>query len=184
MNQVAPPILFVGNFMSDIVIVGQNPPELDQSNEAFMLRLEELQGQVADGTATAQDLEATFRYEFAQTPYAQALFDVFGRDMLDTYLMTWALRCRINGKPEQDHISACSSWTTAVLRRRKGVITIGGAAKTQVLGEQAGLIEFGQIRKNAPFFTVMALKPTTQWSKDDKRDYQTMLASFLADVQK
>ncbi len=183
-NRFAPPILSLGNFMSDILILGQTPPELDTANDAFMLRVAEINDQYKAGQITAQDVEATFRYEFIHTPYGQQLLDVFGTDMFDNYVLSWAVRCRISTKPEPDMTSACSAWTTTLLRRRKGVITIGGLAKSQVLGDNAGSIEFGQIRKNAPFFTIMALKPASLWNDNDKADYRTMLGSLLADLSK
>jgi uracil-DNA glycosylase len=136
-----PPMLGLGSFGAPILIVAQNPGEINQNDElrlAFAGLVETAIREEWGNDIIGRTSAAFYRADFEDTIQHLRMSRAFGRDWLSSGLFyyTNAVRCRteFNGTPSKEMSGNCLTWTKILSANRSVIVTLGSVASEQVWG--------------------------------------------------
>jgi len=136
-----PPMLGLGSFDAPILIVAQNPGEINQNDDlrlSFAGLVETAIREEWGHEVIGRISSAFYRADFEDTIQHLRLARAFGRDWLSSglYYYTNAVRCRteFNGTPSKEMTGNCLTWTKMLSTNRSIIVTLGSVASEQVWG--------------------------------------------------
>ena len=137
----APPVAYVGDFDSPILVVAQNPGEIKSGD---LVRKATARNMLLKANRTTADSDISdvilgwYFEDFTTSPGYKEMSKLFGKDWLlsGIYLYTNAVRCRtqFNKSPSSQMQTECWKYTRQLLFDREAVVMIGSVAKQQVCG--------------------------------------------------
>lgn len=145
------PILFCGNYEAKILVIGQNPGEIDPNKHLDRAKwMHDSKIEEPD----PQDIVGFYNWDFGTSYAAKTLARVFGDGWFRSfkYCYTNAVRCRTyhNATPSEEMLRECARYTVPMMEKRSLVVPIGRLAVTQV--EKVGII--GKLKWGVPHVQV------------------------------
>ena len=137
----SPPMLGLGSFEAPILVVAQNPGEINQNDDlrlAFAGLVDTSIREEWGNEVIGRIASAFYRADFEETTQHLRLARVFSRNWLSSglYYYTNAVRCRteFNSAPSKEMAGNCLTWTKILSANRSVIVTLGSVASEQVWG--------------------------------------------------
>ena len=171
-----PPVFGTGNPEADIVVIAQNPGEIEPGDEARQWWIKSFEHNKFDNSSKV--MKTFYRFDFEESNAYKAFSSIFGPNWLDYIFYTNSVRCRTqdNEPPTDKEVKICKRWTGKAIKisgkMPKLIVLVGGTARKQILEEDASQLQFGQIKKRKDQFAVLAIKHYSAWKNDEATGYK------------
>lgn len=180
----SPPSLFAGSLTAKIVVVGQNPGEIHDTDK-FRLAMGEEMLRLCNENNAGKFFEAWYRADYGSSGNAKMLSEIFGNDWLNSekFLYTNAVRCRTkaNATPGEDMVVACNTWTRKLLfaSKRSGVVLLGNIAASQLLGKHVDKLPVNSVRRHPRYGVLLRLPHPATWKPKQLDEIRALFDEFL-----
>lgn len=181
-----PPILYCGYLEAPILVIGQNPGEINyQSNSSHGKKWIKVEEFLKLPNKTADEIVGFYNWDFGESHGRYMLDRIFGEHWLESgrFCYTNAVRCRTpsNQSPSEIMQASCWNWTKRLLAHRRFVVLMGAVARYQVLGSRAAELPWGASRRLKNGVHVMAIRHYAAWrSTAEINEYQTAFSNTLS----
>lgn len=180
----SPPISFAGKIDSPILVLGQNPGQIQDSDENRLWWANELKSKLIDATTAKMWYDWDYGTSYGQERLS-LLFNGNSHDL--GYCFSNAVRCRTpgNARPSDEFIINCFDHTKALIDlwstynpdpKKRALIVMGNIARWQVFHEE--LMPWGKI-KFTDYGHSLAIMHYTAW-RSHYIEYQKTIAELKA----